>query len=277
MYFKGDFHSHSTESDGKLSPKDLIALAKSKDIDILAITDHDTTKGIEKAISAGDEIGLKVIPGMELSTRYNNESIHVLAYFKDNSYKNKSFQDFLKNITDYRVKRAEMITNNLKKYFNIDIDYKKVLESANGVVARPHIAKAIINAGYDYTMDYIFKNIINEDSPAYIPNKKLPLEEGIELLRSVNAVIVLAHPVLVKKTPVEDLMKYDFDGLEAIYPLNEPKDTERFLKIAKDYNKLVTAGSDFHSGEEADTKHGTLGSVFLDSNNIDNFLKKFSE
>ncbi|MFT8315821.1 MAG: PHP domain-containing protein [Clostridium sp.] len=277
MYFKGDFHSHSTESDGRLSPKELIALAKSKDIDIMAITDHDTTRGIEKALGAGDEIGLKVIPGMELSTRYNDESIHVLAYFKDNSYKNKSFQDFLKNITDYRVKRAEMITNNLKKYFNIDIDYKKVLESANGVVARPHIAKAIINAGYDYTIDYIFKNIINEDSPAYIPNKKLPLEEGIELLRSVNAVIVLAHPVLVKKTPVEDLMKYDFDGLEAIYPLNEQKDTERFLKIAKDYNKLVTAGSDFHSGEEADTKHGTLGSVYLDSDNIDKFLKTFSE
>ena len=277
MYFKGDFHSHSTESDGRLSPKELIALAKSKDIDIMAITDHDTTRGIEKALGAGDEIGLKVIPGMELSTRYNDESIHVLAYFKDNSYKNKSFQDFLKNITDYRVKRAEMITNNLKKYFNIDIDYKKVLESANGVVARPHIAKAIINAGYDYTIDYIFKNIINEDSPAYIPNKKLPLEEGIELLRSVNAVIVLAHPVLVKKTPVDDLMKYDFDGLEAIYPLNEQKDTERFLKIAKDYNKLVTAGSDFHSGEEADTKHGTLGSVYLDSDNIDKFLKTFSE
>ena len=276
MYFKGDFHSHSTESDGKLSPKELIALAKHNNIDIMAITDHDTTNGIEKALSAGNEIGLKVIPGMELSTRYNDESIHVLVYFKDDSYKNKNFQDFLKDITDYRVKRAEMITDNLKKYFNIDIDYKKVLESANGVVARPHIAKAIINAGYDYTIDYIFKNILNEGSPAYVPNKKLPLEEGIELLRSVNSVVVLAHPVLVKKTPVEDLMKFDFDGIEAIYPLNKPDDTEKFLRIAKDYNKLVTAGSDFHSGEESDTKHGTLGSVYLDSDNIDKFLKKFN-
>lgn len=276
MYFKGDFHSHSTESDGKLSPEELVALAKSKDIDIMAITDHDTTKGIGKALNAGTELGLKVIPGMELSTRYNDESIHVLAYFKDDSFNNSDFQNFLKNITDYRIKRAEMITYNLKKYFNIDIDYKKVLESANGVVARPHIAKAIMNAGYDYTMDYIFNNIINEGSPAYVPNKKLPLEEGLDLLRSVNSLVVLAHPVLVKKTPVEELIKFDFDGIEAIYPLNRPEDTKRLLTLAKDYNKLVTAGSDFHSGEKTDTKHGTFGSVYLDSNNIDKFLKKFS-
>ncbi|WP_010240037.1 PHP domain-containing protein [Clostridium arbusti] len=277
MYFKGDFHSHSTESDGVLSPNDLVILAKSKDIDIMAITDHDTTKGIDQAITTGNEIGLKVIPGMELSTRHNNESIHVLGYFKDDSYKNKDFQDFLENMTNYRIKRAEMITINLKKYFNIDIDYKKVLEHAKGVVARPHIAKAIMEAGYEYSLDYIFKNIINEGSPAYVPNKKLDLEKGIELLRSVNAVVILAHPVLVKKTPVEDLMAFDFDGLEAIYPLNKPDDTEKFLNIAKNYNKLITAGSDFHSGEEADTKHGTLGSVYLDSGNIDKLLEKFNE
>lgn len=277
MYFKGDFHSHSSESDGTLSPKNLVNLAKSIGIDIMALTDHDTTTGIKAAVVAGNEIGLKVIPGMELSTRYNNESVHVLAYFKDDCYKNKDFQDFLENITNYRIKRAEMITSNLRKYFNIDIDYKKVLENAKGVVARPHIAKTIIDAGYEYSLDYIFKNIINEESPAYVPNKKLSLEDGIKLLRSVNSVIVLAHPVLVKKTPVEDLMKFDFDGLEAIYPLNKPEDTERFLCIAKDYNKLVTAGSDFHSGKEADTKHGTFGSVYLESNNIDKFLDKLSE
>ncbi|AJA48685.1 protein TrpH [Clostridium pasteurianum DSM 525 = ATCC 6013] len=277
MYFKGDFHSHSTESDGKLSPEELVTLAKTKDIDIMAITDHDTTKGINKAVLAGNKLNLKVIPGMELSTRYNDESIHVLAYFKDDSFNNSDFQDFLKNLTDYRVKRAEIITSNLKKFFDIDIDYKKVLQSANGVVARPHIAKAIINAGYNYTIDYIFKNIINEGSPAYVPNKKLPLEEGIQLLRSVNSIVVLAHPVLAKKTPVKELLKFDFDGIEAIYPLNTSEDTERLLKLAKDYNKLITAGSDFHSGEKADTKHGTLGSVYLDSYNIEKFLKKFNQ
>lgn len=274
MYFKGDFHTHSTESDGKLSPEELVNFAKSINIDIMAITDHDTTNGIHKALLAGNKVGIKVIPGMELSTRYNDESIHVLAYFRDDSYKSSDFQSFLKGITDYRIKRAEIITNNLKKYFNIDIDYKKVLASANGVVARPHIAKAIINEGYDYTIDYIFKNIINEGGKAYVPNKKLDLEDGIKLLRSINSVIVLAHPVLIKKTPVEHLMKYDFDGIEAIYPANTPEATERLIKIAKDYNKLITAGSDFHSGDKSDTKHGTLGSINLDSKNIERLLKK---
>lgn len=277
MFFKGDFHTHSTESDGKFSPEELVNLAKSKNIDIMALTDHDTTKGIEAAVKAGEKSGVKVVPAIELSTLYNGESIHVLGYFKDNKYKDSAFQSYLKDMTNYRIIRAKKIVGNLDKYFHIQIEAEKVLQRANGVVARPHIAKEIIAAGYPYTMDYIFNNIINEGSPAYIPNKKLELSEGIKLLKAANALAVLAHPVLVKKSSVEDLMKYDFDGLEAIYPLNKENDTEKFIELAKLYDKIVTAGSDFHSGEAADTKHGTLGTVSLDEKRIEIILKKLSE
>ncbi len=277
MYFKGDFHIHSNKSDGEFSPSELVKLAKSENIDIMSLTDHDTTDGLNESIFEGKKINVEVIPGIELSTRYNGESIHVLGYFKDNSYKNEKFQNFLKEITDFRAVRAKLIVTQLEKHFNIIIDYNKILENAKGVVARPHIARAIIDTGYKYSLDYIFNNILNEGSPAYVPNKKLELENGINLLKSVNAIVILAHPILVKNSSIEHLMSFDFDGLEAIYPQNSANDTKRFTKIAAEYNKIITAGSDFHTGKADDTKHGKLGSVFLDESKINIFFKKLVE
>lgn len=272
MYCKGDFHMHTNASDGKYSPRELINLAKEKGIDILAITDHDTTDNLDDAIEAGLDLNVKIIPGIELSTLHNKESIHILGYFKDDSFKNKNFQDFLKDMKEYRIWRAKKIIDNLYMFFKIKIDYETILKNSNGVIARPHIAKAIMESGYNYTFDFIFRNILNDKSPAYVPNKKVSIEEGIKLLKSVNATVVLAHPVLIKNTSLEEIIKFDFDGLEAIYPANTEKDTNRLIDMAKKYNKIITAGSDFHTGDEGDTKHGRLGDIYLDEEGIQKFL-----
>lgn len=277
MYYKGDFHLHTNESDGTLSPKELVALAKKNQIDIMAITDHDSTNGVAEALESAKSVAITIIPAIELSTRHNNESIHILGYFRDDSYANSSLQDALKEITDYRIKRAIKIVENLKIYFDIELDYKKVLQNAEGVVARPHIAKAIIDAGYPYSIDYIFKHIISTDSPAYLPNKQLTIEDGIALLKSANALVVLAHPILIKKSSIEDLMKFDFDGIEAIYPLNSAADTENLIKIGEKHNKIITAGSDFHTNAILDTKHGKIGETFLDRSKIEIFLSHLSQ
>lgn len=274
MYFRVDLHTHSSESDGKLTPAKLVKLAKSANLDFIALTDHDTTNGIESAIIEGKKLNIKVIPGLELSTNHNNESIHILAYFKDGTYKEQAFQDFLNGMKDYRINRGEEIVSRLRTYFDINIDYEKVLNNSKGVVARPHIAKEIIAAGYPYSLDYIFKNIINPKSPAYVPNRNLKTEDGIKMLKAVNALVVLAHPVLIKKTPVAEMMKYDFDGIEAVYPLNTPSETSQYIEIADTYHKFITAGSDFHSGEKEDTKHGLLGSVSLTEDRAISFLDR---
>lgn len=274
MYLKGDFHTHTNASDGKFSVHDLLSLAKASGVDIMSITDHDTTDNLNAAIEEGKKIGIKIIPGIELSTLHNGESIHVLGYFKDSSYMKSDLQDFLKEMKDYRVWRAKKIVSSLSKYFNINLDYDNVMKNANGVIARPHIARAIISAGYNYTYDYIFDNIINKESPAYVPNKKVTVAEGIKILKRANAVVILAHPVLIKKTSIEEMLKFDFDGIEAIYPLNSEKDTKHFISLAKENNKLITAGSDFHTDETSDTKHGKLGNIYLDSENIDRLLEK---
>lgn len=272
MYCKGDFHMHTNASDGKYSPKELISLAKQKGIDILAITDHDTTDNLDDAIEAGLDLNVKVIPGIELSTLHNKESIHILGYFKDDSFKNKNFQDFLKDMKEYRIWRAKKIIDNLYMFFKIKIDYETILKNSNGVIARPHIAKAIMESGYNYTFDFIFRNILNDKSPAYVPNKKISIEEGIKFLKSVNATVVLAHPVLIKNTSLEEIIKFDFDGIEAIYPANTEKDTNRLIDMAKKHNKIITAGSDFHTGDKSDTKHGILGDIYLDDEGIQKFL-----
>lgn len=269
---KIDLHVHTTASDGRFSPSQVVDLALNNSVDFLAITDHDTTNGIDEAISYSKDKNIKIIPGIELSTIHNNESIHLLGYFKDDNYKNKELLNFLEDLKISREVRAKKIINNLKKYFNIEIYYEDIKD--NYIIARPHIAKAIIKRGYNYTFDEIFKRFIGNDSPAYVENKKISLEDGIKLLKKYGALVSLAHPVLIKKSNVEDLIKnYDLDGLEAYYSINSQLDTAKFINVGTKYNKILTCGSDFH-GIENDSKHGEIGSVSLDDKRINEFLEK---
>ncbi|MCY6356496.1 PHP domain-containing protein [Clostridium sp. ZS2-4] len=272
MIKKGDFHNHTTASDGKLSPRELVELAQKEGLDIIAITDHDNTEGLDEALKTGKEIGITVIPGIELTTRYNGESVHLLGYFKGDNYKSPSFQNYLNELQEHRVKRGEKIASNLKKFFDISINYEEILKKNKGVIARPHIAKAIIEAGYPYDWNYIFDNIIGNDSPAYVPNKNISIEEGISILKSADAFVSLAHPTLINKSNIEDLMKYGFDGIEGIYPLNKPFQEKIFREICLKHNKLITAGSDYHGLGKTDTKHGYIGASVLEGKDLEIFL-----
>ncbi|MGY0372704.1 PHP domain-containing protein [Clostridium sp. JNZ J1-5] len=274
MYKKGDFHLHTNASDGKLSSKELLVLAKNEGLDIIAITDHDNTFGIDSALAAGKELGVKVIPGMELSTRYNDENIHILGYFRDNSYKTPLFQKYLKDIQDYRIYRAKKIVDNLDVFFNIKIDFEKLLLRSHGIIARPHIAKEIMESGYDYDFRYIFENFIGNNSPAYVPNKEISIQEGLDVLKTVNALTSLAHPTLIRKSPIEEIIKYDFDCIEAIYPLNKEGEEDHFIDLAEKHNKIITAGSDYHGLEKEDKKHGYVGKFPLTGSHLQNFLNE---
>lgn len=275
MYNRGDFHLHTNASDGKLSPKELIYEASINGLDIIAITDHDTTLNVEEGIREGLIKNIRVIPGIELSTIHNNESIHVLGYFKDDKYKDEYFQSMLYDMANYRIVRAKKIVENLDTFFKIKLDYNQISEEAKGVIARPHIAKAIINAGYKYDWKYIFDNLLSNDSPAYVQTKKISTAEGISLLRKYNALVVLAHPVLIKNSSIEEMLCFDFDGIEAIYPRNTKKQKVLLKTKAKEHNLLITAGSDFHGIITSDTSHGVIGSVSLSHNELATFVTAF--
>jgi len=140
------------------------------------------------------------------------------------------------------------------------------------MIGRPHIAKEIIKAGYETNINDVFRKYLGNDSPAYIPSSILSVQEGIDLLRNNNATIVLAHPVLVKKTKIEDLLNdFKFDGMEAIYGLNSQEDTTRFIDICEKHKLLITGGSDFHDFNTSG--HSNIGDISLDNTNIENLLK----
>lgn len=275
MYIKAEFHCHSNASDGKLTPSEIVERAHKNGVKILALTDHDNTKGLEEAAIKADKLDIKFIPGIELSCEHKGSTVHVLGYFKDDSYKSKELQDFLMKLKESRITRAKKIVENLKEFFNIELDYKKVLEKGNGVVARPHIALSILEAGYDYDWEYIFDNFIGNNSPAYVPNYKISVEDGINLLKKYNALTVLAHPKLIKRWPVEDILAFPFDGVEAVYFQNFKHETEYFLSYARRHNLLVTCGSDFHGAHEKDEKHGDIGAMTIDEYDLDKFMKAY--
>ena len=258
--FKCDLHNHSICSDGRFNPKEIIEMAKKRNLDYISLTDHDTLTGINEAILEAEKLKINFIPGIELSTEYNGESIHVLGFFNKKDYNNPKLNKILADLKEKRISRAYKIVENLKNLHNIELDINKVLSNGKDTIARPHIAKAIIDAGYNYDHEYIFKNFIGNDCPAYVPSSKLSTQDGIKLLKEFNALVFLAHPILVKKTSVKELIALGFDGIEAIYYRNSEADTTNLINLAKEHNLYISCGSDCH-GIPNDKSHGNIGDV----------------
>jgi predicted metal-dependent phosphoesterase TrpH len=260
---KADFHIHTTSSDGTLSPTEIIQRAHKNNVKYLAITDHDTLTGLNEAIEESLKYDITLIPGIELSTQHNNESVHILGFFKDANFMNEELIEELLKIKNHRIIRAESITHKLKQEFNIEINFQKILNDANDTVARPHIAREIINCGYPYTQDEIFDNFIGKNCKAYVPTLKLSTNDGIKLLKKYNALVFLAHPKLIFNSNMDEFINMNFDGFESIYYQNTEAETQYFLKLAKEHNLLVSCGSDFHGNLKTDGRHGDIGSMEL--------------
>lgn len=268
---KADLHMHSTYSDGLKTTEELFEMAKENGVDVIAITDHDIVKGVEDNFKHASNYGIKYIPGIELSTIMDGKPVHVLGYFKDDSYYSSELMAYYKEIKDDRETRAKKFIENLKIFFDIDIKYEDVLKVSRGIIARPHIAKAITVSYPEYSHDYIFDHFIGDNSKAYVPACEISVKEGIELLHRNNCIAVLAHPTLLKSTIHDKVLEHDFDGLEAIYYRNKSGDEELYRNIAKERNLIITAGSDYH-GIPKDTKHGIVGEMYIEEEDLINFL-----
>lgn len=275
---KVDFHTHTTCSDGILTPEEMINRAYSKGLNYYSITDHDTVSALDTACEISKNLDMTFIPGIELSTNHNNESIHILGFFKDSSYNKNEFIDFVNSLKNQRTVRAAKMVQKLKSEYNINISFEKVLLRGKDVVARPHIAQEIIESGYDYSIQYIFDNLIGKGCKAYVPSTKLSTRDGIAFLKRFNALVFLAHPILIEKSPLNDFLKMDFDGIEAVYYQNTDAQQESLVKLAKDNNLLISAGSDFHGNLENDTRHGDIGSMSKNYKHeyLESFIERFN-
>lgn len=272
-----DFHNHSTYSDGLLTPCEMVERAFNNDVKYFSITDHDTINGLKEASEAANKFNITFIPGIELSTTHNNESIHILGFFKDTNFRNPELLTYLNSIQKRRIERAKKMVEKLKSEFNIDISFEKVLNRGKEVVARPHIAYEIMSSGYPYDMEYIFNNFIGKNCAAYVPSTKLSTEEGINLIKNNGGLAILAHPVLIKNSSLEEFLNLGIDGLEAIYFQNTLNDEEKIIRFAQKNNLLITAGSDCHGNFKTDKRHGDIGCMKYKEEYLMKFLNALNK
>ena len=255
-----DLHLHTTYSDGTLSPNSLVQLALKKNLQIISITDHDCTDGIDEAIVASLDKNLTVIPGIELNTDTEDGEIHVLGYFID--YQNKDLQKLLLECRNSRVERAKMIVEKLNG-IGIDIQWKRVEELAGyGAIGRPHIAKAMLETKSIKTFQEAFEKYIGRNGVAYIERFRLNAFEAISTIQQYDGIPVLAHPGYIKNLDnlLPSLIEFGLKGMEVFYA-NYDKNTINNLKnIASKYELIPCGGSDYHGIKTKTEKlPGSLG------------------
>jgi len=267
-----DLHMHTTYSDGRYSPEELCEKALSKNLDIIAITDHDTLGDVKTYLKLQETYRLNIIPGIEVSSVYDEKSVHVLGYFNASNVPVKAFKKYTKDLQKRRLKRMHLILDNLKKHYEIDISYQDVVNEASGMIARPHIARVIMKKYPEYTIESLFKGPLSDQSKAYVQSAKLSTLEAIELIQSNGGLAVLAHPGLMSDAIHNEVLDLPFDGVEAYYPKHDELFRTTYILDAKNKNRFITAGSDDH-GIKDDPMHGEMGDETLTGQELVVFLR----
>lgn len=245
-----DLHMHTTASDGQYAPPELVGLARQRGLNIIAITDHDTTAGLEEALQAAHGAPL-IIPGIELSAESEVGDVHMLGYFLDTTH--TAFQDRLTRFRQDRQQRAERITQRLTD-LGMPVEWQRIVAIANGgAIGRPHIARALLEAGYVNSISEAFDRYLYNGGPAYVARQRLSPEEAVALVHSAGGAAVMAHPGLVRnygKLLVERLIPAGLDGVEVVHPKNDPDTRLNLRGLAAQHNLIMTGGSDFHRPED---------------------------
>ena len=254
-----DLHMHSTASDGVLSPTEVVRLARERGLTTIALTDHDTTAGWEEAMAAGRELGVEVLGGFEINSETNLGHIDFLVYGADAN--NAALQDFLLTIRDARVGRAKGMVNKLAD-LGMPIEWQRVLHFAGDAksIARPHVARALVEAGYVASTQEAFDKYLNDQGPAYVHRLEIKPQEVIDTVHQAGGVIVLSSPTHSGTTPLTaQLAELGMDGIEVYYFDHTEEIMVQLLALAEQHHLIVTGGSDFHG----DKTHSELGSVVV--------------
>lgn len=260
-----DLHTHTNRSDGTFEPAELVKLASERGLEVVAITDHDTTDGLEEAVAAGLELGVEVVPGVELSAEHRGTSVHVLCYWIDPE--NDELQAELSRLRSERFLRGEAMVGKLQS-LGYPISFERVRHIAGtGNIVRPHVAQALVEAGVVATEEEAFDRLIGDDGPAYVPKHALDPLEALALVRRAGGACVLAHPGMwsadapVPEELIEAMAEAGMAGLEAEHSDHTPEQREHYRGLAKRLGLVITGGSDCH-GTRYDPVR--LGSVTTD-------------
>lgn len=245
-----DLHTHSTFSDGTATPAENVALARERGLEGIAVTDHDTTDGWAEALAAASDTGLRIVPGVELSAEHDGASLHVLGYWVDPAH--DGLRAELRRLHDTRFRRGEMIVEKLQALGN-DLSFERVREIAgDDLIARPHIAQAMVEAGIVTTERDAFDSYISDDGPAYVPKHALAPVDALALIREAGGACVLAHPGMwrgadsVPDGLIEEMAVGGMAGIEVDHPDQDEDQRARYRAMAERLDLIPTGASDCH-------------------------------
>jgi len=246
-----DLHTHSTASDGTFPPREVVRLAKERRLKALALTDHDTIAGLPEAVAAGQEFGIEVIPGVEISAKHLQGSMHILGYFLD--YENDRLAQRLAVLQKARKDRNPRIIAKLNQ-LGIPLAMEQVERiSGGGQVGRPHIARALYQGGYVRSLQEAFDIYLGNNGRAYVSKFRFSPDEAIAMIRDARGIPVLAHPFTLGletsetlRPLLKELMALGLAGIECYYPEHSSGQEGLYLFLARELGLLITGGSDFH-------------------------------
>jgi hypothetical protein len=263
-----DLHIHSTASDGRLTPEQIVALALERGVPAIAITDHDSIDGVGPALHAAEGTPLTVIPGVELSAAVGARGIHILGYCIDHT--DPVLLDRLVELRATRLERARRIVDALADT-GIEVTLDDVLALAgDGAVGRAHVAQVIVEAGHASSISDAFYRLLGEGRPAFVPKPLPEPREVVSWIHEAGGIAVVAHPALSK---IDDLLpllvEAGIAGIEAYHARHDAPTCARYARLAAEYGLIATGGSDFHTGDDRDD---SLGSAPVPPEAVDHVL-----
>jgi predicted metal-dependent phosphoesterase TrpH len=269
---QADLHIHSTASDGRLTPAEVVKEAAKKGLRFIALADHDTIEGITPALAAAKSFpDLRLIPGVEISTDIPAGEVHVLGYFID--YTSRELGAKLDRFRNSRLNRAKGMVAKLDK-LGIHLDWPRVEQIAgSSVMGRPHIAQAMLEKGYIDSFKQAFTDYIGRDGPAYVEREKVTPAEAVALIIKARGLAVLAHPFTAgdPEAMTIELKSAGLAGIEAYYDSYSDEEIEQLVSLAKKHNLITTGGSDFHGLDSTET---VIGGVDLPLASVEELIAK---
>lgn len=258
-----DLHSHSTASDGVLPPRDLVLRAAAQGVEVLALTDHDETKGLAEASDAAREAGIHLVAGVEISTTWGGRTVHVVGLYIDPE--NEVLLDGLRANRAGRVERARRMAESLAKT-GISGAYEAayLLAPNKELISRTHFARFLIEKGHAKDMKAVFKRFLIQGKPGYVPHQWAGLAESIDWIRAAGGIAVLAHPGRydMGRTKMELLItefkRHGGGAIEVVSGSHTPDQIPMFARYAKEHGLLASCGSDFHAPGEGGRELGRI-------------------
>jgi predicted metal-dependent phosphoesterase TrpH len=252
-----DLHIHTTASDGLLTPEEVLEIAKREGLSAISITDHDTIDGYLAAKEEAQELGIELIPGVELSVAYKGDDFHLLAYLID--CENPQFLKKINSFQEERRARGEKMVEKLNE-LGIDLSMETVKNIAGrSSVGRPHLADALLKEEFVHTYEEAFARYLGYHAPAYVSKRFLTPQEGIELIHLIRGVAVLAHPGTGRsQQAIYDFLQLGLDGIEAYHHKHDRQASQHYVNLARKLGLIYTGGSDCHGRRDRKTLIGTV-------------------